>query len=217
MVLKAGVGAFAGPFLPQPFSAALPLVSPKSSHISSPPGHHPDLSHIHLLPRLLQKPLFWPLPFIPVLPPSVPTRAAGVPSTPNSRSQDPAAAPSSLRRKPGFWQWPPPWGFYWLCLLIPLCSFSSSLTYFLTTSLHSLHGLPPPGFSFTTPSSWNLSLPEICRLTLLLLHIFIQMSPLVGWGWGALILPFKIPTTPHSLSSHLILFFSIDFTADIPF
>lgn len=82
MVLKAGVGAIAGPFLPQPFSAALPLVSPKSSHISSPPGHHPDLSHIHLLPRLLQKPLSWPLPFISVSLPSVPTRAAEVPPFP---------------------------------------------------------------------------------------------------------------------------------------
>ena len=81
-VLKAGVGAIAGTFLPQPFSAALPLASPKPSHISSPLGHHPDLSHIHLLPRLLQKPLSWPLLFILALPPSVPTRAAGVPPFP---------------------------------------------------------------------------------------------------------------------------------------
>ena len=83
--------------------------------------------------------------------------------------------------------------------LIPICSFSSSLADLLATSLDTLHVLPPRGFSFTIHSSWNLSLPEICRLTPLFLHVFIQMSPLVGWGGGlwSSHLKFPLPHTPY--------------------
>lgn len=198
MVLKAGVRAIADTFLPQPFSAALPLASSKSSHISSPPGHHPDLSHIPLLPRLLQKPLSWPPLFIPALPPSVPT-SIWSPSILPSPSQDTAVAPSSHRRKPGFWQWPPPCGSYWLCLLIPLCSFSSSLADLLATSLDTLHVPPPPGFSFTIHSSWNLSLSEICRLAPLLLHVSSKCHLCLGGGGGlwSSHLKFPLPHTPY--------------------
>lgn len=182
-VLKAGVGAIAGTFLPQPFSAALPLASPKPSHISSPLGHHPDLSHIHLLPRLLQKPLSWPLLFILALPPSVPPEQLESLHSPLP-IPGPCCGPQLTQKKARVQTMASTLQLLLTLSLIPLCSFSSSLADLLATSLDTLHVLPPPGFSFTIHSSWNLSLPEICRLTPLFLHVFIQMSPLVGWGGG---------------------------------
>lgn len=75
------------------------------------------------LTRLLQKPLDWPPVFIPASLPCVFSRAARVLPRP-SPSEGSPMAPSSLRRKPGFRQWPPAYSSLWarLLVLIPLLS-----------------------------------------------------------------------------------------------
>lgn len=140
-----------------------------------------------------------------------------------SPPQDPPKAPSSRRRKPRFWQWPPTCCSCWPSLLIlsplliqlqppwPPCYLLECSSRASSLGLFTCHSL---FLEYVSPRKLHAhSLTPSC------LHpnVTSHLGRGVGGRGGALTIPFKIPTTTYSLSSILVLFFSIDFTTDIPF